>query len=78
MVWRKQFCGIRCKNWFVFSEECREEDMINEITGNVAAGIEDEDSWSPEYGKIYFDRAEAVDGFRSLIEEIGSRFLPEK
>ena len=61
-----------------FSEECREEDMINEITGNVAAGIEDEDSWSPEYGKIYSDRAEAVDGFRSLIEEIGSRFLPEK
>ena len=61
-----------------FSEEIREEDMINEITGNVAAGIEDEESWSLEYGKICSDRAEAAEGFRSLIEDVGSRFLPEK
>jgi hypothetical protein len=60
-----------------FSEECRQEDMVNDISGNVAAGIEDEDSWTEEYGTKYPDRTELVDGFRSLIEGVGSRFVPD-
>ena len=60
-----------------FNEECAEEDMINEIFGNVCAGIEDEDSWPEEYGKVYADRAEAADGFRSLTENVGSGFVPD-
>ena len=60
-----------------FSEECRQEDMVNDISGNVAAGIEDEDSWTEEYGAKYSDRTELVDGFRSLIEGVGSRYVPD-
>ena len=60
-----------------FNDYCREEDMVNDISGNVAAGIEDEDSWTEEYGAKYSDRTELVDGFRSLIEGVGSRFVPD-
>lgn len=60
-----------------FGEECRQEDMVNDIGENVAAGIEDEDSWAEEYGAMYSDRAELVDGFRSLVEDVGSRFVPD-
>ena len=59
------------------SEECRQEDMVNDISGNVAAGIEDEDSWTEEYGTTHSDRTELVDGFRSLVEGVGSRFVPD-
>ncbi|MBQ9060659.1 MAG: right-handed parallel beta-helix repeat-containing protein [Firmicutes bacterium] len=61
-----------------FSEDCRKKDMVNDISGNAAAGIEDEESWEPEYGKMYPDREEAADSFRSLIEDMGSGFVPEK
>ena len=61
-----------------FNEDCRKEDMINEISGNACADIEDQASWSEEYGEIYPDRADIVDGFRSLIDDVGSRFVPDK
>ena len=61
-----------------FNEDCRKEDMINEISGNACADIEDQASWSEEYGKVYPDRADIVDGFRSLIDDVGSRFVPDK
>lgn len=60
-----------------FSEECRKEDMVNDISENVAADIEDEGSWTKEYGTKYSDRSELLDGFRSLIEDVGSRFVPD-
>ena len=60
-----------------FSEECDPDDMINDISGNAAAGIMDEESWSDEYGKLYHERSEISDGFRSLIDDIGSRFVPD-
>ena len=53
------------------------KDMVNDISGNAAAEIEDEESWQEAYGKVYADRAEAADGFRSLIENCGSRFTPD-
>jgi len=52
--------------------------MINDISENAAAVIEDEESWSEEYGKVYADRAEIADGFQSLIDDVGSRFVPDK
>ena len=61
-----------------FSEECREEDMDNDISGNVAAEIEDEDSWVDEFGKLYSDRGEIAEGFKSLLEDVGSRFIPDE
>ena len=61
-----------------FNEDCRVEDMINDISGNACADIEDQASWSAEYGKVYPDRADIVDGFRSLIDDVGSRFIPDK
>ena len=36
-----------------FSEDCIAEDMINNISGNVCAEIDDDESWDLEYGKIY-------------------------
>ena len=60
----------------VFNEYCDEEDMVNDIYGNAAAGLEDEESWSLQYGKVYPERMEIADGFRSLIEDVGSRFVP--
>ena len=61
-----------------YSEECREEDMKNEISGNLAAEFEDEDSWDSEFGTYYDDRQEIADGFRSLTDDIGSRFVPDE
>ena len=60
-----------------YSEECREEDMKNEISGNLAAEFEDEDSWDSEFGTYYDDRQEIADGFRSLTDDAGSRFVPD-
>ncbi len=60
-----------------FSEDCRREDMVNEIAGNAAAGLEDPESWSAEYGEVFGSRSEIADGFRSLQDNIGSRFLPD-
>jgi len=61
-----------------FSEDCRKEDMVNEISGNAAAQIGDEESWDPGYGKLYPDRDKVADGFRSLIDGIGSGFVPDQ
>ena len=61
-----------------YSEECREEDMKNEISGNLAAEFEDEDSWDSEFGTYYDDRQEIADGLRSLTDDIGSRFVPDE
>ena len=61
-----------------FSEDCREEDMDNDISDNAAAEIEDEDSWTDEYGLFYSDRGEIAEGFKSLLEDVGSRFIPDE
>ena len=61
-----------------FNDYCDEEDMINDIYGNAVADLADEESWSAEYGKVYSDRMETAEGFRSLIEDVGSRFVPGK
>ena len=61
-----------------YSEDCRKEDMINDISGNVCAEIGDEESWKPEYGKVYTNRKEAVKDFHSLIHDIGSRYIPDE
>ena len=59
-----------------FSEDCRKEEMVNDISGNVLADIDDEEN--PEaYGKVFKDREEAAEGFRSLIDNCGSRFIPD-
>ena len=55
-----------------------EEGLINEISGNAAAEITNEGSWTEEYGTYYSDRSEAADGFRSLVEDTGSRFVPDE
>ena len=60
-----------------FCEDCRAEDMVNDISGNAFCEIEDEESWTNEYGAMYKDRAEVLDGFRSLIDDAGSRFVPD-
>ena len=60
-----------------FSEECKEEDMVNDISGNVFCEIGDEESWMAGYGTMYQDRTDILDGFRSLIDDIGSDFVPD-
>ncbi len=60
-----------------YSEDCREEDMDNDISDNAAAEIEDEDSWTDEYGLFYSDRGEISEGFKSLVEDVGSRIIPD-
>ena len=60
-----------------FSEECRREDMVNDIRGNIFSGTEDAESLEEEFGKVYPDRTEIADGFRSLTSEAGSRFVPD-
>ena len=37
-----------------------------------------EESWSEVFGTVYPDRLETKDGFRSLVEDTGSRFVPDK
>ena len=57
---------------------CRNNIIYNISTeGNVFADIEDKDSWSEEYGKLYPDRNEVADCFYSLIDNIGSDFIPD-
>lgn len=60
-----------------FNEECSEEDMINDISGNAFCEIGDEESWIAGFGTMYQDRTEMADGFRSLIDDLGSRFVPD-
>ncbi len=61
-----------------FSEDCREEDMVNDISGNAFCEVEDEESCAAEFGGTYQDRADVSDGFRSLIDGVGSRFVPDR
>ena len=60
-----------------FNDYCRKKDMINDISGNAFCGIEDEESWTVEYGKMYENRTEVIEGFRSLIDGTGSIFVPD-
>lgn len=53
------------------------EDIINDVSGNAFCEISDEACWKAEYGSRYQDRAEVADGFRSLIDDVGSRFVPD-
>ncbi len=59
-----------------FSEDCRKEDMVNDISGNVLADIDDEEN-TEAYGQVFKGREEAADGFCSLVENCGSRFIPD-
>lgn len=61
-----------------FEPACQEEGQVNEISRNAAAEIINEESWTEEYGTSYSDRSEAADGFRPLIENTGSRFVPDE
>ena len=61
-----------------FSEDCRPEDMRNDIRGNVLAGLQDEPRQDQSYGRVYPHKTMAAAGFRSLIEGVGSRFTPNK
>ena len=54
------------------------DSLVNEISGNAASGIMNEESWSEVFGTVYPDRSETKDGFRSLVEDTGSRFVPDK
>lgn len=60
-----------------FNEDCNDKDMVNDISGNACCEIEDEESWMADYGPSYQDRANVVDGFRSLIDNVGSFFVPD-
>lgn len=61
-----------------FNEDCDKDDMVNDISGNAFCEIEDQESWTVEYGKMHQDRTKTIDGFRSLIDDIGSRFVPDE
>ncbi len=60
-----------------FNDVCNEEDMINDIHGNAFCDIDDEESWTEEYGTMYEDRSLIADDFRSLIDNAGSRYVPD-
>ena len=61
-----------------FNEDCRKEDLVNKIHDNAACALEEEDSWTDVYGQVFREKAEVIDGFRSLVEGIGSSFVPDK
>ncbi|MDO4870196.1 MAG: right-handed parallel beta-helix repeat-containing protein [Bacillota bacterium] len=61
---------------FEYNEDCRPEEMRNDISGNAACEI-DGGSWEDSYGKAYENRDKILDGFRSLIEGCGSGFAPD-
>lgn len=61
-----------------FNDYCSDDDMVNDISGNACCEIEDEESWTDEFGPTYQDRAIVVDGFRSLIDNVGSSFVPDE
>ena len=60
-----------------FNDDLERAEMENDISGNAAADIEDEDSWTDEYGSMYADWQEIAEGFESLIDDVGSRFIPD-
>ena len=60
-----------------FNEDCRKEDLVNRIRDNAACGFGDEDSWSDDYGRIYKDKSEVIEDYRSRFEGIGSAFVPD-
>ena len=60
-----------------FNEDCSKNDLVNDISGNAACEIEDEDSWIGGYGKMYKNRAMVADDFRPLIDDVGSGFVPD-
>ena len=60
-----------------FNDDLRSEDMINDISGNAFCDIDDEESLTDAFGTVYQDRTKVVDGFRSLIDGVGSRFVPD-
>ena len=61
-----------------FCDDLSKEDMVNDISGNACCEIEDEQSWTDEFGTTYQDRAMVADGFQSLVDDIGSRFVPDE
>lgn len=61
-----------------FNEDCSKEDMVNDISGNACCAIEDEESWEAEFGSMHQDRAATLDGFRSLIDNVGSSYVPDE
>ena len=61
-----------------FNDDLRSEDMINDISGNAFCDIDDEESLTDAFGTLYQDRTKVVDGFRSLIDGVGSRFVPDE
>ena len=52
--------------------------MINDISGNAFCDIDDEESLTDAFGTVSQDRTKVVDGFRSLIDGVGSRFVPDE
>lgn len=60
-----------------YNDDLDEGDMVNDISRNVFCEIEDEDSWSDEYGTMSDNRDEVLDGFRSLVDGVGSSFVPD-
>lgn len=61
-----------------FNDDLRSEDMINDISGNAFCDIDDEERLTDAFGTLYQDRTKVVDGFRSLIDGVGSRFVPDE
>jgi hypothetical protein len=60
-----------------YNEDCRPEDLNgNAIHDNVAAGLEEKDSWQAAYGKTYKSTDELLRGWTSRIEDCGSSFAP--
>ena len=60
-----------------------ENDMIipNSAVRLLDAAAEkygDKTAVTDEYGKLYADREEAAEEFRSLIDDVGSRFVPDE
>ena len=57
---------------------CRDNIIYNISAEGNEAYFEDGDSWTDEYGKLYADREEAAEEFRFLIDDVGSRFVPDE
>ena len=52
--------------------------MINDISGNAFCDTDDEESLTDAFGTVYQDRTKVIDGFRSLIDGVGSGFVPDE
>lgn len=61
-----------------YNENCSDEDMVNDISGNACCEVADEGSWEAEFGPVHQDRAAVLDGFRSLVDNVGSSFVPDE